>query len=180
MSELFAISGEDFLRDTKFFGKDYRGIEGVIKQPRFIDLEHLNDPDMHKPGIWVLFGQRNITEKFPRSEKSLEPGMWTCLQIGKTKNVAWEIARDVRILNEPEYELEQDYINQWGEAVFKHPTHIGSSAGLWAYTDIPGKFENLVFYLICDKNVLAVEKACAELWKPLYWRNGGGNRRKYE
>ena len=138
--------------------------------PAFPQSVNLDNDQIYKnsqPGVWALWG------------RSKSDGSWTCLQVGSSNNIYEEIRTNVSILKNPHIEKTQWYTRQGGEKLFVHPKQL-KTAGMWAYTDMPKKYEDFRFFILSDKKKVPLEKEYAEHYNARYWRHCGGNQVKNE
>lgn len=114
-------------------------------------------------GVWVLFGYK-------------ENESWKCLQVGQANNIGKEILSDINcILGNIEFDIERQYVNQFGEIVKGYTYHIYLTPREQIYRQIGKEYNRFIFVCVCcdDKvNKRAIEKYVAWKFRALFWRNG--------
>lgn len=112
---------------------------------------------IRKEGVWALFG------KIDRE--------YECLQVGKCKDVGYEILYDIGCMNNLSYKLAgKKYINEFGiDTGLKYEDGIVQEY-LYPYIK-KQEYKVLVFVYVCDKNDEKKERLLAWLTHAKYWRD---------
>ena len=132
----------------------------------YISIEPFNPDYLGHKGIWMLFGLNDDSK-------------YICLNVGKTTDIGREILYDMGCLSyvKSSGESGKPYINQFGEDCnFKWESGKTQEC---LYPYIAGMYNHLLFVYAFDgsksdnKKMRDAEKQIAELFHPLFWRNGG-------
>ena len=115
---------------------------------------------MRVEGVWALYG---------KSKKSLK---YECLNVGKSKDVGYEILYDIGCLHY--LKIREDgtvsYINQFNESCDFLYKSVQSQEYL--YPIISSRYNSFKFVYIHGKSSRDIEKSYAHEHYAIFWRNG--------
>lgn len=138
-------------------------IEIIYREEKNVKVENNIREYIRKKGVWALFGKKDREYK--------------CLQVGKCKDVGYEILYDISCMNNLSYALGQKkYINEFGrDTGLKYENGIVQE---YLYPHIKKQgYEVLLFVYVCDRNDEKKERLLAWLTHTKYWRD---SHRPYE
>lgn len=132
-------------------------IEIIYKKQKGEKTENNIQEYIRKEGVWALFGKKD--------------GEFECLQVGKCKDVGYEILYDISCMNNLSYKLaKKKYINEFGiDTGLKYEDGIVQEY-LYPYIKKQG-YKVLLFVYVCDKDNEKKERLLAWLTHAKYWRD---------
>ena len=115
---------------------------------------------MRIQGVRALYG---------KSKKSLK---YECLNVGKSKDVGYEILYDIGCLHYLKIKEDgtENYINQFNESC--DFLYKSGQTQEYLYPIISSRYNSFKFVYICEKSSKDIEKAYANEYQAIFWRNG--------
>ncbi|MBC2460321.1 hypothetical protein [Clostridium beijerinckii] len=118
-----------------------------------------------KAGVWALFAKQKLGEN----------KKWFCLQVGQSKDIAYEIKIDNERINENiVYNREKNYVNQFKQKIFSYSENPSIQEML--YNHINDNYTDFKFTCVSLEENPKIRKEIESYFacktRAIYWRNG--------